>query len=437
MSDYWCERALVGDAIASGVTLDVRDGRIASLRTNSAPPDGAVRLPGFTMPGLANGHSHVFHRALRGRTQQARGSFWTWRDQMYDVAATLDPDRYYAIARATYGEMVLAGYTAVGEFHYLHNDADGNPYSGVVMEHALAAAAAEAGIRLTLLDTCYLHGGFGRALAPVQRRFSDGSVDQWADRAAEVQRAMPDGVLVGAAIHSVRAVAPTEMTVVVGWAAERGAPLHAHVSEQPAENAECLATYGVTPTQLLANAGALDQLFTAVHATHLSDSDIAALGAASAVCCLCPTTERDLADGVGPGRRLHESGALLAIGSDSHAVVDPFEELRAIELDERLITGRRGHHRSAELVLGACVSGMVALGREETRLAADAPADFVTVALDSVRLAGTREADTLDAVVYSATASDVRHVVIGGEVVVRDGAHTRFDVPAALSQALA
>lgn len=435
MTDYWCEQAFVGGVVSAGVTLAVDDGLFTAVGTGTLAGAGATRLSGLTLPGFANAHSHVFHRALRGRTHASEGSFWTWRDQMYELAATIDPDRYFAVARATYGEMVLAGYTAVGEFHYLHHAADGSPYADAAMEQALAAAALEAGIRLTLLDTCYLHGGSGSGLSPVQRRFSDGTAEQWAERASAVVAALEGQALVGAAIHSVRAVAPTEMLVVAAWANERAMPLHAHVSEQVSENAECVATYGTTPSQLLANAGALDGSFTAVHATHLTDQDVATLGRAAAWCCLCPTTERDLADGVGPARRLHESGARLAIGSDSHAVIDPFEELRAIELDERLVTGRRGHHRGTDLARAG--SAMASLGRDDGGIAAGAPADFVTVALDSVRLAGTREADILDAIIYGATATDISQVVVGGEVVARGGAHSRFDVAAALRAALA
>ena len=191
------------------------DGRIAAVRTGVAtPPAGARARRGLTLPGFANVHSHAFHRALRGRTQAGAGSFWTWRDSMYDVAERLDPDSLHALARATYGEMALAGYTMVGEFHYLHHGPSGKPYADPnAMGDALAAAAADAGLRLTLLDVCYLHGGIGRALEPVQERFSDGSVDSWIDRVAA--RRSADHVRLGAAVHSVRACTPDEIAEVV------------------------------------------------------------------------------------------------------------------------------------------------------------------------------------------------------------------------------
>ena len=258
------------------------------------------RCAGLVIPGLANAHSHVFQRALRGRTQRAgRGSFWTWREQMYALATAVDPDSMRALARATYAEMALAGITVVGEFHYVHHRGGGKPYDDPnAMGQAAIEGAMEAGLRMTLIDTCYLHGGIGRDPDAAQARFSDGSAERWADRVGALAESAH--VRIGAAIHSIRAVDPDSAAVVADWARERGAPLHAHVSEQPAENEACRAAYGDTPTGVLHNAGAVTGRFTAIHATHVTDADTAMLGGAGACCCLCPTTERDLADGVGP-----------------------------------------------------------------------------------------------------------------------------------------
>ena len=217
-----------------------------------------------------------------------------------------------------------------------------------------------------------------------------------------------------------------------------GRPLHAHVSEQPKENEECLAAHGRTPTGLLADAGALSESFTAVHATHLTDGDVDLLGGAGVTACLCPTTERDLADGIGPARRLLDAGASLATGSDSQAVIDPFEEARAIELDERLASGVRGVHPATDLLRAATASGYAALGWPEGgRIEAGALADLTTVSLDGVRLAGTRPEEAVPSVVFAAAAADVRHVMVGGRWSVRDGEHAAFDVAAALREALA
>jgi formiminoglutamate deiminase len=402
---YWCELAwLGGDTATAGVAIEVAGGTIATVTAGAPRPPNATRLDGLTLPGLANAHSHAFHRALRGRTHRGVGSFWTWREQMYALATALDPDSYHRLARATFAEMTLAGFTTVGEFHYLHHGPDGRHYADPnAMGEALIAAADEAGIRITLLDTCYLHAGtgpHGAGLAPegVQRRFADDSVDAWAERAGTFAARLPAGgdglhgphgkARVGAAVHSVRACSPSDIAAVAAWATGAGAPLHAHVSEQTAENEACLAAYGVTPTAVLDAAGALSPAFTAVHATHVTDDDIARLRRTGSTVCLCPTTERDLADGIGRASRF---GA-VAIGSDSHAVIDPFEEARAIELDERLATNVRGANPVTRLLASATVDGHRALGWPGGVLAAGAPADLVTVSFGSVRLAGTRPA---------------------------------------------
>ncbi|MGH8990252.1 MAG: formimidoylglutamate deiminase, partial [Acidimicrobiia bacterium] len=249
MSAFHCELAWLGGAEAErDVLVSVAGERITAVEPSvTEHPEGATRLPGLTIPGLADAHSHAFHRALRGRTHAGPGSFWTWREQMYALAGSLDPDAYFELARATFAEMALAGISVVGEFHYLHHGPGGVPYDDPnAMGAAMTAAAADAGIRITLLDTCYLHGGIGAGLDDTQRRFADPDPLAWAERASGLGEG--PGVRIGAAIHSVRAVDPAAMEVVGAWAAARGAPLHAHVSEQPAENEQCAAAYGRTPT---------------------------------------------------------------------------------------------------------------------------------------------------------------------------------------------
>jgi formiminoglutamate deiminase len=440
-STYHCEWAWLGDADAAADVLVAVDGeRITAVTAGVAePPREATLLRGLTLPGLANAHSHAFHRLLRGRTHGGgRGSFWTWRDEMYAAAATLDPERYHRVARAVYAEMALAGITTVGEFHYLHHQPDGTPYDDPnAMGAALVAAARDVGIRLTLLDACYLHGGIAAGpngaaagLDGVQRRFGDGDGDAWAARVGQLRDA--DDVRIGAAIHSVRAVDPKTMELVAAWATERAAPLHAHVSEQPAENEQCRAAYGCTPVALLADLGVLGDRFTAVHATHLSGGDVAQLGAAAVTCCFCPTTERDLADGIGPARALLDAGARLCLGSDSHAVIDPLEDARAVELHERLASGERGRHHPAALLTMATAAGHASLGWPDAgRLVAGAPADLVTIGADSVRTAGLAR-DPLGVAVFAAAAGDVTHVVASGRVIVADGHHVHIDAVAEL-----
>ncbi len=231
MTAYWCELAwLGGTAAEAGVVVEVEYGRMAAVSGGvPVPPSGAHRLDGLTLPGLANAHSHAFQRALRGRTHHGSGSFWTWREQMYRAADRIDPESYLALARATYAEMALAGITTVGEFHYLHHGPGGAPYDDPnEMGRVVLAAAAEAGVRITLLDSCYLHGRIGTAPEGTQRRFSDGSAEAWAERVNELEE--NESARVGAAVHSMRAVDPESAAVVAGWARERERPLHAHVS---------------------------------------------------------------------------------------------------------------------------------------------------------------------------------------------------------------
>ncbi|MFE3560682.1 formimidoylglutamate deiminase [Streptomyces sp. NPDC059193] len=440
LTTYWLEHAWLGTHVEPGVALEVtEDGRIGALRLGvDAPPPGAEILRGLTLPGLANAHSHAFHRALRGTVQVGSGTFWTWRDFMYKVAQNLTPDSYFELARAVYAEMALAGITNVGEFHYVHHAPGGAPYADPnAMGEALIEAAAAAGIRITLLDTAYLSAGFGQAPDPHQLRFSDGTAEAWAERASALK---PRGdALVGAAIHSVRAVPAAQLATVAAWARQRRAPLHVHLSEQTAENDACRAAHGRTPTQLLADHGVLGPGTTGVHNTHLTDADIALLGGTTTGTCMCPTTERDLADGIGPATRLQHAGSPLSLGSDSHAVIDLLEEARAMELNERLRSRTRGHWTANALLTAATADGHAALGRPDAgRLEAGALADFTTVALDSVRTAGPVPRLGAETAVFAATAADVRHTVVGGRHVVRDGHHTLVgDVPTALSESIA
>jgi formiminoglutamate deiminase len=441
---WWCEHAWVDGAAVPSVRVEEDDGVVTAVVPGVPAQPGDVRLAGLVLPGLANAHSHAFHRALRGRTHGQGGTFWTWRDGMYAVAERLDPDSYLGLARAAYAEMALAGITRVGEFHYLHHGPRGVPYDDPnAMGRALVQAAADAGLRLTLLDTCYLTGGLTVAghtpMSEAQQRFGDGDADRWAARVEELRASVTaSGLVVGAAVHSVRAVPRAQLTAMGqamrGWrAGEPALPLHAHVSEQPAENEVCQGFYGLTPTGLLHETGLLGPATTAVHATHLTSGDIEQLGASRTTACFCPTTERDLADGIGPARALLDAGAPLSLGSDQHAVVDPFEEARALESHERLITLQRGRFSPAELVTAMTSAGHGCLGRPtDGRIAVGAVADLVAVRLDSPRTAGS----LADQAVYCATAADVHTVVCAGRTVVKGGEHVLGDVGSLLRKAI-
>ena len=440
---YLAEYAWLPDGLRPNVLLEVSDGRFAVIRSvKSGEPSPADTRPlrGVVFPGFANAHSHAFHRALRGHTHGLGGTFWTWRQAMYRIAGRLDPDSYLRLARAVYAEMALAGVTCVGEFHYVHHAPDGRRYADPnVMGEALRQAASEAGIRITLLDTAYLAGGLGPGghipLDLLQQRFGDGDAETWAERVRELRSSAE--MRVGAATHSVRAV-PADSLPVIATAASAGlggradpAPLHVHLSEQPAENEACLAYYGRSPSAVLADNGVWTSCATAVHATHLSPVDVALLGDSRATACLCPTTERDLADGIGPARSLADAGATLSLGSDQNAVVDILEEARGLESHERLASLRRGRFTPRELV--AAMTAHASLGWADAgRLEDGARADFVEVRRDSVRTAGVLP----EQIGLAATAADVSTVVVDGIEVVSDGRHQLGDVAALLADAV-
>jgi formiminoglutamate deiminase len=469
---------LPGVGVLPDVLIEAAGDRFTTItpRTPAAAlPPGAVRLTGLTMPGFANAHSHAFHRGLRGITQAGRGTFWTWRERMYQVAGRLDPDSYLTLARAVYAEMALAGISCVGEFHYLHHAPDGTAYADPsAMSRALIEAAGQAGLRITLLDTCYLSGGLDQSggsipLEGPQRRFGDGTAQAWAERVgalgADEHGLLGPAARVGAAIHSVRAVPPDQMAAVVAWSHSCGAPLHVHLSEQVAENDACLAAYRSTPTAVLYDAGVLGPRTSVVHATHLTSADIRLLGGSEVFACVCPTTEADLADGIGPFGELAAAGCRLSVGSDSQAVIDLFEEARRIEMYARLSSQERGHFTAETLGTALTWDGHASLGWPDAgEIAPGSLADLVTVALDSPRLAGAWTASgrpeggqdlagertaseqpdgsdpdiaVLTAVIFAATPADVRNVVVGGRDVVVDGRHVLIeDVPGALASAI-
>jgi formiminoglutamate deiminase len=427
MTAFWCESAWLTGGLAHRVRLVTQDGLLKDVLVDADPLPDDIRLAGVTLPGMANAHSHAFHRALRGRVNGGGGNFWSWREQMYAAAEQLNPDTYFALARAVFAEMVQAGITVVGEFHYVHHRPGGQPYRDPnAMGLAVRQAADEAGIRLTLLDTCYLEGGLNGGghveLHPGQLRFSDGTVDAWAERMSS-RRPETDRVRLGAAIHSVRAVRRQDLPRVVEAAGDL--PLHVHLSEQHGENLACQMFYGASPTQLLDEAGALGAHSTAVHATHLEDRDIELIGGTGTGACFCPTTERDLADGIGPARALHDAGSPLSLGSDQHVIIDPFEELRGLEMHERLITNERDRFSANDLLLAASFNGYRSLGWSDGgHLSKGALADFDTVRTDTVNTAGAAH----DQIIYACVASDVSTVVVGGDVVVSDGHHRMGDV---------
>jgi formiminoglutamate deiminase len=336
------------------------------------------------------------------------GTFWSWREAMYAVAKGLDPDSYLSLARTTYTELARAGVSTVGEFHYLHHGPGGVPYHDPnAMAEALRQAAVDAGVRLTVLDTCYLAGGLSAdgylPLEGVQQRFGDRDADAWAARVADL--APSDGMRVGAAVHSVRAVPATALSTVAGVTG----PLHVHLSEQPGENEACVAYHDRTPTALLDEHGVLSPRTTAVHGTHLTPSDVDTLARTGTGVCFCPSTEADLADGIGPAAALRDARVQLSLGTDQHVRADLLAEARDLEMHQRLATGRRGIFDPAELI--GALTGHVALGWPDAgRLEAGARADLVAVTLDP-----TAEPAQ---VVFVASTADIHTVLIDGRRIV-------------------
>ena len=390
---------------AANVLIDVEGGRIKSIEEDTFAPHDATVLRGWTIPGMANAHSHAFQRLLRGEIESGGGDFWEWRERMYRFTDWLPAD-YFKHARLVFREMLEAGITAVGEFHYLH--AHGNE-----LGEALIDAAREEGIRITLIDACYLRGGLdGRPLETEQMSFSDGDADAWARRVDDLSDT--DGARIAAAIHSVRAVDPESMRIVATYARERGMPLHIHLAEQVDEVSECARIENCSPVELLEREGILRPDLTAIHAIELGEHDVELLGNNRVSICACPTTERDLGDSVGPLRQLVDAGCALTVGSDSNAVIDLLEEARSVDLDQRRLTNRRVLHQPGELLTAATVNGMRALGWEAGELKPGMLADFVTV--EQPRSLW-RELSAAY-LVYGFSGRDVTNVVVGGETVV-------------------
>ncbi len=382
-----------------------------------------------TMPGMASVHSHAFQRAMRGLTQrqsEKQGSFWSWRGLMYQLAERLDPETMYAVARLAYLELALSGVTLVGEFHYVHHDENGRPYNNrTELADAVIRAATDVGIRICLIRTAYMRGGYQQELAPAQRRFSDPDVDLGLQDVAQLQQQYADHPLVsvGVAAHSVRAVPIEGIRELADFATQQKLPFHMHVCEQRRELEECVAEHGVTPIQLLHDNGVLSERFVGVHATHLNEAEIGHLGRNHCFVNLCRTTERDLGDGLPATTELVAAGVRLTVGVDSHCCENAFEEVRAIELDERSRTEARTVVGNAPLLLEAATSN----GYESCGLKLDSAQDYVSLDRNDLSLVGIGDEFLLDGVVFNGTPRAVERVVVGGEMVVENGRHVKMD----------
>ena len=393
----------------------------------------------FTIPGLATAHSHAFQRALRGRTQRrstAANSFWSWRGLMYNLVETLDPDDIYTIARLAYAELAMSGVTAIGEFHYLHHDKNGRPYANrTETAEACIQAALDVGIRICLIRTGYMRGGYQKELAPAQARFSDSDVAHILADVGSLQQKYAQNPLVTVAVaaHSIRAMQMEEITTLSDYANTHQLPFHMHVSEQRQELKESIAEHGVQPVQLLADHGLLNERFVGVHATHLSAAEITALGRNnSSIVCLCRTTERDLGDGLAQTSDMLQAGVRFCVGVDSHAEGNAFEEIRSVEMDERSRLELR--HTVAEapaLLQMGTELGYVACGMGDVW-----QEDSVSLRRDDPTIVGIDEKHALDAILFGASPQAVDRVEVAGKLIVENGRHPDWAEISAAYQAV-
>ncbi len=415
---YLAECALVDGAILASVGIEIgTDGRIVAV--NPGASEGEL-IPGVVIPGVCNVHSHAFQRAMAGLAERSGSDdFWEWRSVMYRFVAALTPEDVEAIAAQLYVECLLYGYTAVGEFHYLHNAPDGSAYDdrGELGQRIIAAADA-AGIGLTLLPVLYRRAGFGAASATEgQRRFVL-DTDTYADLCGKFAAQTP----VGIAPHSLRAVTPEELQAATALALDLGVPVHIHIAEQEREVADCLAWSGRRPVDLLLHSAPVDDRWCLVHATHINAAECLTLARSGAVVGLCPSTEANLGDGIFPLRAFLAQNGLVAVGSDSNVSTSPVEELRWLDYGQRLVQRGRGTDGHG-LLARATAGGAQALGRDAGRIAAGCLADLVVLDRAHPALVGREGDKLLDSWIFSGNSSPVRHVMVAGRWVVRDGVH--------------
>jgi len=443
MNDYLLERALLPHGWGENVRITI-DGS-GSITTVEPDADGAGAVPvdGVVLPGLPNLHSHAFQRAAAGLTERRQAesgdSFWTWRQVMHRFVERLAPDDVEAIAAQLYVEMLKAGYTSVAEFHYLHHRPDGSPYERAdEMAQRIAAAAAAAGIGLTLLPVLYSVGGYGDAEPNAgQRRFIM-AVDAFLDTLSGLMTAFDgDGeVRIGAAPHSIRQVPAAALTDCLAGLAglDPAAPVHIHVAEQVRDVEDHMRFTGARPIAWLLDNAPVDERWCFVHATHMTPEETAGLALSGAVAGLCPTTEANLGDGLFPLVSFLDAGGLIGIGSDSHVSVSPMEELRWLEYGQRLNTLARNvaapHHGGStarRLIDAVLAGGSRALGRPVGAIAAGCRTDWIVVDDTHPQLAGRDEDALLDSLVFSGNANPVRDVMVGSTWVVHEGRHADED----------
>jgi formimidoylglutamate deiminase len=435
MTDVFARKALLQKGWADNVRFAVSAGRIASIAENTSP-EGAGFVAGIVIPGLGNAHSHAFQRALAGRTEErspaGQDNFWTWRERMYELANRIDANALVAIARQAYGEMLVSGYTSVAEFHYLHNE-PGRDRDEDTMHRAICAAANHSGIRLTYVPVLYERAGFDSPEPGGQQKLFALDVDSFLAHHARASARASDRISIGIGAHSLRAVS-NESLVEIARAADRAnIPLHLHIAEQQREVEQCMASYGRRPVRWLLENFDVGDNWCLVHATHLDAEEIGSLAASGAVVCLCPSTEANLGDGLFALHDFLRAGGRIAIGSDSHISINPFEELRWLEYGQRLASRSRNvaalqeAHVGRELFSRVLAGGARACGQTPGGLQVGAAADLLALDDDDPMLVGHGDASILDALVFSGYRLPIERVMVHGDWRVIDGRHIDQD----------
>jgi len=435
MADIFARKALLQKGWADDVRLGVRAGRIETVAENtSADVDDFVA--GIVIPGLCNAHSHAFQRALAGRTEErspaGQDNFWTWRERMYELAGRMDAEALRAIARQAYSEMLASGYTTVAEFHYLHKE-PGGAGDDDAMYRAIRTAADQSGIRLTYVPVLYERSGFDNPEPEDLQKLFAVDIENFLAHHARASQSVTDRINVGIGAHSLRAVSVESLIEIDRIATGAGTPLHLHIAEQLREVDQCLASNGRRPVRWLLENFNVDGRWCLVHATHLDRDESDALAQSGAVVCLCPSTEANLGDGLFPLHDFLSAGGQIAIGSDSHISINPFEELRWLEYGQRLASQSRNvaslqeAHVGRELFSRALAGGAQAGGEARSGLQAGANADLIVLYDDDPMLVGHDDASILDALVFSGYRLPIERVMVHGDWCVIDGEHIDQD----------
>jgi len=435
MNSIFARKALLHKGWAENVRFSLRAGILDSIDCDTSPKSGDF-VAGIVIPGLCNAHSHAFQRVLAGRTEQrspaGQDNFWSWRERMYELAGRLDAGSLAAIARQAYGEMLASGYTSVAEFHYLHREpGDGNDDDA--MFAAIRGAAEQSGIRLTYVPVLYERAGFEQPQPEGHQKLFALDVDRFLAHHDRVQQNTSERITVGIGAHSLRAVSKESLAEVANAASAAGGPMHLHIAEQQREVDQCFSSLGRRPVRWLLENFDVDEKWCLVHATHMDADETESLARSGAVVCLCPSTEANLGDGLFPLHDYLTAGGQIAIGSDSHISINPFEELRWLEYGQRLASQSRNvaslqePHVGRELFARALAGGVQASTRSTAGLQAGAPADLVALYDDDPMLVGHDDASILDALVFSGYRLPIERVMVHGDWCVIDGNHVDQD----------